>query len=646
MLYFRNLLSGLLLLFLFVGGFSLDGFGQVSEIRTLSAYYARAEIASPSRMLSFTLREEGGDLYYTLSHDGRLLVDSSRLGLQFLKTPSLTRNLQIIKIDRTDTILSSFLNEAPRAYNELGLQVRDVLSKQIFTLRVHLFDDGLRFRYELPLSESVSSSFLLVDEVTEFVLPSALRALWQRGGIWARYDTPVVSGGISDISLARSPLFVELSGGGWLSLEGSGLLDYSTMRFWQSSTGYFQVDLVRRHDGIRVLGDLPLTTPWRVLRFGADLSALNDTRAIGRYALIDSATVATPLGTVESGSLDSFPGGVIMMRGQNDKSATAAVNFASENGFSGVLLAPPPEGARLGFDVGDFDIGQIAAYAHSLGVRLVAQDEFNDSDLMVFEQRILERLGALQSYGVGALRLAYPLTRDVFPYIDSNGFKQYEPFDGQIARAHYRRLARAAQTHGVRLILDGIVRTIADEGGFLFTEDATIINKSSAFSLTVLPLFKYHGFRGVLGQDRDSPRSISGVLALYVLYDDSLRVLTDWALMRRDYPAALPVIADLPHRWGQQKTLVARPGDSIAIARQVYGREAWYIGAFSAVAQSLSLDLSFLPAGERYQAMIYSRDLDGSLKVDARILDSGSAPHFNIGAGDGVLLYLELPSTP
>ncbi|HEX7959403.1 MAG TPA: glycoside hydrolase family 97 protein [Terriglobales bacterium] len=93
-------------------------------------------------------------------------------------------------------------------------------------------------------------------------------------------------------------------------------------------------------------------------------------------------------------------------------------------------------------------------------------------------------------------------------------------------------------------------------------------------------------------------------LAMYVVYEGPLQMLSDSPSNYLREPEAMEFLAPVPTEWDETKVLAGKIADYVAVARR-NGRD-WYVGAMNDwTARSLDLDFSFLPEGiftmEAYQ---------------------------------------------
>ncbi|HKW65129.1 MAG TPA: glycoside hydrolase family 97 protein [Candidatus Acidoferrum sp.] len=92
-------------------------------------------------------------------------------------------------------------------------------------------------------------------------------------------------------------------------------------------------------------------------------------------------------------------------------------------------------------------------------------------------------------------------------------------------------------------------------------------------------------------------------LAMYVVYEAPLQMLSDSPSNYLREPESLEFLAAVPTEWDETKVLDAKIADYVVVARR-NGRE-WYIGAMTDwTSRELELDLSFLPNGD-FQMVAY-----------------------------------------
>ncbi|MDE5903485.1 MAG: glycoside hydrolase family 97 N-terminal domain-containing protein, partial [Muribaculaceae bacterium] len=146
----------------------------ISAILMASAagYAMAAEQSSPSGALRLTVDLNGdGQPVYSLQYKGKPIIEESLLGLT-ADEMDFTGGFRITgcdtaSVDQTWTPVWGEYAQVRDNYNELAVNLSGGTPERHMTLRFRVFDDGLGFRYELPLQDN-ANYLTLRDESTEF----------------------------------------------------------------------------------------------------------------------------------------------------------------------------------------------------------------------------------------------------------------------------------------------------------------------------------------------------------------------------------------------------------------------------------------------------------------------------------------------
>ena len=104
-------------------------------------------------------------------------------------------------------------------------------------------------------------------------------------------------------------------------------------------------------------------------------------------------------------------------------------------------------------------------------------------------------------------------------------------------------------------------------------------------------------------------------LALYLTMPSPLQMACDLPENYLRFPDAFKFIEDVPVDWKDSKYLEAEPARYITVARLDKNSDDWYVGAITDHnARTATIDLSFLPAGVKYEATIYEDAPDADWK--------------------------------
>ena len=127
-------------------------------------------------------------------------------------------------------------------------------------------------------------------------------------------------------------------------------------------------------------------------------------------------------------------------------------------------------------------------------------------------------------------------------------------------------------------------------------------------------------------------------LAMYVVYESPLQMLSDSPSNYMREPEVMEFLAAVPTEWDDTKVLDGRISEYVAVARK-NGRD-WYVGAMTNwTPRELELDLSFLPEGnfllEAYQDGINADRYGNDYKKTKTRVNRSSKLKISLAAGGG-----------
>jgi alpha-glucosidase len=132
-------------------------------------------------------------------------------------------------------------------------------------------------------------------------------------------------------------------------------------------------------------------------------------------------------------------------------------------------------------------------------------------------------------------------------------------------------------------------------------------------------------------------------LAMYVVYEGPLQMLSDAPTAYLKEPESLEFIADVPTTWDETKALSGKIGEYVAIARKK--GDDWYIGAMTNWSErDMTIDFSFLSDGN-YTAEVFKDGINANrygndyMKETIRV-DSNSKLKFHMSPGGGLAIKL------
>ncbi len=214
-------------------------------------------VSSPDGQIEFRIamaQPEPGALFqlaYQVSYRGKPLIETSFLGLDIHnQEPILGANVG----------LTASHTESGKVYSSLDAEYMQngSLGRRL-NLQVHVYNEGIAFRYEIPRSLPLAE-FLLNQEATEFS--------------FARPLDPQAALGV--------PCVVEQRGLAWVKISEVPLPDYPRMSLQRTDERTLISRLLpQRPDSEIVLETAtPLVTPWRLLVIAPSSDRLNESKIV------------------------------------------------------------------------------------------------------------------------------------------------------------------------------------------------------------------------------------------------------------------------------------------------------------------------------------------------------------------------------
>ena len=578
---------------------------------------------------------DGGVPQYALSRDGKEVILPSRLGFDLLDQEDLLDGFSLTgtAFNTEDETWEPVWGEEASIrnhYNEVlvSLGREDGVNMNV---RFRLYDEGLGFRYEFPL-ENTLTYFKVREECTEFALTGDHTAWWISGD----YDTQEYNYTRSRLSEIRglsgsnrpfnasqsfiSPTAVQTAlqlktdEGLYINLHEARVLDYSTTNLDLDDKHFvFRTALTPDAEGVKARLQAPCLTPWRTVMVcdkATDVLAsrlilnLNDPCALEDVSWIHPVkymgvwwemitgkttwSYTRDYPSVQLGVTDYAKATPHGRHGANNENVRRYIDFAAENGFDALLIEGWNEGWEdwyghqkdFVFDFitpyPDFDLPALNAYAHEKGIRLIMHHESSSSTLNY--ERWMERAYTLMNqYGYNAVKSGY-----VGPIIPFGEHHYSQPIIG-----HYHHAIVEAAKHHIMVNAHeavrptGLCRTwpnmIGNESA-MGTEFRSAINPGHT---SILPFTRLQGgpmdyTPGIFepdmsvtapGQEGKMRHTIGNQLGLYVTFYSPLQMAADLPENYARFMDAFQFIKDVAVDWDKSLYLEAEPGEYIVTAR-------------------------------------------------------------------------------
>jgi alpha-glucosidase len=612
-------------------------------------------VDSPGKVLQVCVSAENGKVFYEVSRRGRPVLQKSALGLQFVgeKAAQITARAGSVARNSVDTSWEQPWGEERTIrdrHNELRVPFRgDTPNTQAFDVVVRAFDDGFGLRYDyrgIPKDRAVA----IGDELTEFRPVGDYDAWWFEAYQKERDEYLYHRTRLDAVSKAETPLTLE-SSGLYLSIHEAALVDYASMTLARTGPNTLKADLMAWSDGVKVRRTGPFKTPWRTVLVTETPGQLTDSRMELNLnepnKLGDTSSYARPgkyVGIWWEMHLNRSTWASGAKHGATTANTRGYIDFAAKYGFGGVLV----EGWNTGWDgdwvangdgfsftqpYPDFDLAQVTAYAASKGVSLIGHNETAGA-IANYEAQMEAGLAQYAKYGVHVVKTGYVKPNGTIQRVTADGVTHKEWFAGQYLVRHHLRVAETAAKY--RIAIDahepvkdtGLRRTypnmMSREGARGQEFNAWGDPTNPPEHVVILPFTRllagpmdftpgiFDVTEGKTEVAKRAQSTLANQLALYVVIYSPLHMAADLPQNYERHLDAFQFIRDVPTDWERSRTIDARIGDYIVVARQQRNGQDWYLGALTdEQARSLPVALDFLTPGRRYQAQIY-RDAPGA----------------------------------
>ena len=645
----------------------------------------RPRVVSPDGKNEVALEVREGRLYYRVSRAGEPIMQASRLGFEFRGAPALADSLVITGQTRAsrDTTWALPWGEVARVrehYNQLRVEVAETAApRRGFAVVVRAFDDGIGFRYEVGDAGGFGA-FLMMEELTEFALADNGRAWWIPGNRSEpdRQEILYSSGPVSRLDTVHTPLTIQLTSGTQVVIHEADLVDYAGMYLARTQNRTLRASLARWADGVAVRGRAPFVTPWRTIQLAdrvEDLAPQLLTLKLNPPSRIRDTRWITPMkynGIWWSLHLNIESWGTGPTHGATTANAKRYLDFAAANGLGGTLV----EGWNPGWEINwfgsglanfdftraypDFDLAAVAAYARAKGLTLIGHHE-TATMIDIYERQLDSAMALYRRVGVRAVKTGYV----------GDTTEHGHAHQSQFMVRHHRRVIETAARHEIMVNVHEPIKDTGErrtwpnilsregsrgqefnawggEGGNP-PEHETILffTRMLAGPMDFTPGIFDLRIRRPTGTPRTAqearPRTtLAKQLALYVTIYSPLQMAADLP-ENYDGQPAFQFIRDVAVDWDTTVVVDGRIGDYVVVARKARGRDEWFVGAITdEQARTLTVPLSFLPAGRRYVAEIYAdgpgahwRDEPERVVIASRAVTSATRLRVALAAGGG-----------
>ena len=639
-----------------LGGVCLSNF-SLGQIRILS----------PDKNIQVKLKLGDHFPQYSVFYKGKEIISPSNMALEFKEGGNWDHALKLGKVkynevEDTYTLPVGKTSRVHEHYKEMIIPVMETQAPyRKINLQFRIFNDGVAFRYDLPLQD-YGSSFVLMNEATEFRLndnPKALTLFRENyttshEGI---YDH-IYLDKIKNDTLMDLPTLFEFGSKTFVGITEADLEDYAGM-YLIKKAGILQSALspLPGGSGAKVKALLPHKSPWRVIMISDRVGGLIESNILTN---LNEPTKIEDLTWIKPGKT-TFPwwnGNVTpdtnFAPGNNFETNKYYIDFCAQAGLEyhsvveyglhewyvsdGTYFQPGPhtDATRA---VPGLDIQKITDYAATKGVGI----------------RFWVHWKAL-----------YPVLDKAFDQYEKWGIKGMmvdfmDRDDQEMVNIQNEILEKAAK-HKMHIQFHGAYKPTGRNRTFPneFTREGTLNYESNKGDRVIgpdedinIPFTRmlagptdYHlgGFRAVprnqFKPQYTAPLMIGTrchMLGMYVVLENPQGMVCDYPAAYLGQPG-FEFIQKVPTNWDETKVPAAEVGKYICIARKK-GQD-WYLGAIGNwQGNTFEIPLTFLGEGN-FRAEIFSdsEDVDihpNHLNKTIQLVNSRQSLRLNLAKGGG-----------
>ncbi len=587
---------------------------------------AERVLSSPDKSLTITISDTDGQARYAVSRKGQPLFAPSPLGLLLDKGGLLSRGLTITgstpaSVDQTYELVVGKARTVREHYNELTVDFAEAgPGGRALKVVFRAYDDGAAFRYVLP-DQPALAGVAIRNEETGFNFAGDDRCWALNLGRFGtshegEYD-PVQASSFREHNLLELPVVCQTPDGATFALAEADLKNYAGLYLTGRGDGGLGLKAKlspRLEDGavaVHTRIGTDTASPWRVIMVG---DTPGDLVSSNLMTSLNPPTALTDTSWIKPGKAawDWWNGSIVAgvdKPGMNTATMKGFIDFAAANRLEYMLIddgwyvgsgqAPVVlPGTDITRPIPQIDIPTLVAHGRDKGVGIMVWVHWKALDAQMDEA-----LAAYEKWGIKGIKVDF-MDRD----------------DQAIVDYYHRLLAKAAQHH---LMVDlhgayrptGLIRTYPNymtQEGVLGAEYNKWSSRITATHNVTLPFTRMllgpmdytpGGFRNVAPRDFKSQFTLPTVqttrgqaLAMYVVYDSPLMMVSDSPVTYAASPAGLDFISAVPTSWDETRVLSGQIGQSIVMARRK-GAD-WYVGAMTnETGRSVKVPLAFLGRG-------------------------------------------------
>ena len=228
---------------------------------------------------------------WSATFGGKAILSNCRLSLNVAEGGDLLAGVQVQEershsLDKRIRVLFGKVDSANDRYCELRFTLENPQHRRV-TVVFRCYNDAIAFRYEVP-KQAGMKRLIVMEEGTSFVPVGNPRAYVQYlENYQTSHEHNVTKTPLQDIkpnTLLDMPLTLAREDGTCLAITEAALRHYAGMSLMRLTNAGEPAELVcrltPRPDGTKVVRDLPMQTPWRVVLVGERAGALLESNTL------------------------------------------------------------------------------------------------------------------------------------------------------------------------------------------------------------------------------------------------------------------------------------------------------------------------------------------------------------------------------
>ena len=604
-------------------------------------------LESPDHQIILTagLTPDQNKLFYSVNYKGKIIIDTSFLGL-LASEFDLSENNELInwKLSSTNEEWSPVWGQKRKItneYNQISIFLKHKQSKIKFSLDFRCFNDGIAFRYIIQDSPGYDSIHI-IDELTTFNIPGS-PVLWSIPAFKPlKYELLYRKTGLDLIDTVHTPLTMEIEDSIFISIHEANLNNYASMTMFYRGDQLLETELFPWQDGIKVKSKLPLETPWRMVQIEDTPGDLIESDMILNlnpptdYKDVSWITPRKYMGIWWGIHINKYSFQQGPKHGATTENTVRYIDFAAQNGFDELLVEGWNKGwegawySSFGINMDfvsptpDFNLDSVQNYALTKGISLQGYIE-TCANTNRFLDQIDSAFSLFQTLGYRTVKIGH-----VGPK-----FFNGEYHHGQYGVNYYRNVIKKAAEYQLMVNFHEPIKPTGESRTYpnmMTSEGARGQEYNASWSTEtnppahtcILPFTRLlggpmdftPGIFDLRGYDENNRvnTTIAKQLALYAIIYSPIQMAADLPENYKDHPC-FQFIKDIPVEWETFKVMNAKIGEFVTIVRKDKHSNDWYLGSITNEhKREFDIELSFLDQDKKYLAIIYKDTAEAGWK--------------------------------